>query len=96
MAFHIFTTEGISCLGQYNRIDNWIAGDLGGEERTVVGEFLVDEFHASAAFEGLDPLLVWHAGNSSSADDAWGKYTPMGGGFAERECEAGWAGDASR
>src|SRR6266849_3837900 len=60
MTFNIFTTKRISCLGQYDRIDDLIPCKLRGDKRPVFRQFLVDEFHFSAVFKCFDPLLVWH------------------------------------
>src|ERR1700720_4019924 len=60
MAFHIFTTQRVSCFGQYNRIDDFIPFNLCGDKRPVFRQFLVDEFHFSAVCKCFDPLFVWH------------------------------------
>src|SRR3984893_14099621 len=65
-AFNILTTDGVSCFGQYDRIDDLIPFNLRGDKRPVFRQFLVDEFHLSAVFKFLDPLFVWHFRPSSA------------------------------
>ena len=60
MSFDIFTTQRVSCFGQYDRIDDFISFKLRGEKRPVFRQFLVDEFHSSAVFKCFDPLFVSH------------------------------------
>jgi hypothetical protein len=60
MTFNICTTERVSCLCQYDRIDDLIACKLRGNKCPIFRQFLVDEFHFSAVLERLDPLFVWH------------------------------------
>src|ERR1700682_1289248 len=57
-AFNILTTDGISCFGQYDRIDDLIPRNLRGDKRPVLRQFLVDEFYFSAVFTCFDPLFV--------------------------------------
>jgi len=65
MAFNIISTQRVSCIGQYDRIDHLIPFSLRGDKCPVVRQFLVGEFDFSAVFECLYPLFVGHAGNSS-------------------------------
>jgi len=60
MTFDIFTSQRVSCFGQYDRIDDLVPFNLRGDKGPVFRQFLVDEFHFSAVFQCLDPLLVWH------------------------------------
>src|SRR5258708_2286943 len=60
MTFNIFATKGVSCFGQYDRIDDLITFKLRRDKCRVFWQFLVDEFHFSAAFKCFDPLFVWH------------------------------------
>lgn len=64
MAFNIITTQRVSCIGQYDRIDHLIPFSLRGDKCPVVRQFLVGEFDFSANFECLYPLFVGHAGSS--------------------------------
>jgi hypothetical protein len=64
MAFNIFVTQRISCIAQYDRIDDLIPCKLRSDKRPVFRQYLVDEFHSSTVFEGLNPFLVWHSGFS--------------------------------
>src|SRR5580700_39001 len=66
MTFNVFTTERVSCFGQYNRIDDLITCKLRGNKRAVFRKFLVDEFYFSSVLKGLDPLFVWHRRISTS------------------------------
>jgi hypothetical protein len=54
MTFNIFTSQRVSCFGQYYRIDDLITFKLRGDKRPVRGQFLVDEFHSSAVFKCFD------------------------------------------
>ena len=49
MTFHLVTGERISGVCQHNRINDRIACQLGGDKRSVLGQFLVVELYASAA-----------------------------------------------
>jgi hypothetical protein len=60
MTFNIFAAKRVSCLGQYNRIDDFIAGNLRGDNRPIFRQFLVDELHIPAVFKRFDPLFVLH------------------------------------
>src|ERR1700682_3563341 len=60
MAFDLFTTKRVSCVGQDNRIDDLITCKLSGDKCAVFRQFLVDEFNFSAVFKCFDPLFVWH------------------------------------
>src|SRR6202171_4157842 len=66
MAFDLFTTKRVSCVGQDNRIDDLITCKLSGDKCAVFRQFLVDEFHSSAVFKCFDPLFVWHFRISSA------------------------------
>ena len=66
MAFNIFTTQRVSCFGQYDRIDDLIPLNLRCDKCPVFGQFLVDEFHLPAVFKFLDPLFVWHVCSPSN------------------------------
>ncbi len=59
-SFNIFTTKRISCVGQYDRIDDLISCNLRGDKCPVFRQFLVDEFRLPAVFKCFDLLLVWH------------------------------------
>src|ERR1700675_3710447 len=60
MTFNILAAQRVSCLTQYNRIDDFISFKLRGEKRPVFRQFLVDEFHSSAVFKCFDPVFVLH------------------------------------
>src|SRR6476646_2658677 len=70
MNFNVFPVERISCLGQYDRIDDLIPSKLGGEKRPIFRQFLVDEFHCSAVFKCFDPLFVRHCRSSAGEVNA--------------------------
>src|ERR1700680_852979 len=53
MAFNIFTTQRVSCVGQYDRIEDRIPFKLRGDKRPVHRQFLVDELHLSAVCKCL-------------------------------------------
>src|SRR5580704_14926575 len=74
MAFHIFTTERVSCFGQYDRIDDFTTGKLGGDKCPVFRQFLIGEFHSPAVFKFLDPFFVSHGQSSSGEEDVWQVY----------------------
>jgi hypothetical protein len=57
---NIFAAQRVSCSGQYDRIDDLIAGKLSGHKRPVLRQLLLDEFNFSAVFKRFDPLFVWH------------------------------------
>jgi hypothetical protein len=84
MAFDIFTTKRVSCVGQDDRIDDLITCKLSGDKCAVVRQFLVDEFHFSAVFKCFDPLFVWHFRISSAEIRVCREYTL----FGPRNC--GW------
>jgi hypothetical protein len=65
IAFDIFTTKWVSRVNQYDRIDDLISCDLGGDERTIGRQFLIDEFYLPTICERFDPLFVWHFRASS-------------------------------
>src|SRR5580704_4985690 len=67
MAFHIFTTQRVSCFGPYNRIDDLIPFNLRGNKCPVFRRLVVDKFNSSAIFKYFDPFLVSH-GQSSSGE----------------------------
>src|ERR1700674_5393491 len=46
--FNIFATQRVSCFGQQDRIDDFIASNLRGDKRPISRQFLVDELHLSA------------------------------------------------
>src|ERR1700676_1928680 len=58
--FNVIATKRVSCIGQYDRINDFIARKLRGDKRPVFRQFLVDEFHFPAVFNCFDPLFVWH------------------------------------
>src|SRR3990172_5977740 len=60
MTFDIFTTQRVSCFGQYDRIDDRMPCKLRSDKCPAFRQFLVDEFHFSAVFKCFDPLFVWH------------------------------------
>src|ERR1700694_1118254 len=78
MAFDIFTAKRVSCVGQEDRIDDLITCKLSGDKCAVFRQFLVDEFHFSAVFKGLDPLFVWHVRISSGEIRVCREYTLFG------------------
>jgi len=43
MAFDIFVTQRVSCIAQYDRIDDLIPSKLRSDKRPVFRQFLVDE-----------------------------------------------------
>jgi len=61
MVFNIFTAKRVSDFGQYNRIDDFIALKLRRDERPILRQFLVNEFHFSAVCKCLDPRFVSHS-----------------------------------
>lgn len=65
MTFNIFTAKWISCVRQYDRIDDLIPCDLRGDKCPVFRQFLVDEFHPSAVFKFLDPFFIRYVRSSS-------------------------------
>ena len=58
MTFSVPTTERVSGLGEYDRIDDLVPFDLRGDERSVFHEFLVEEFYFSSVSKCFDPLLI--------------------------------------
>ncbi len=78
MTFNILMTKRVSCLGQYDRIDDLITCKLSGDECSVSRQFLVDEFHFSAVIKCFDPLFVWHFRISSGKDQSTREYTLFG------------------
>src|ERR1700688_4404416 len=78
MAFDIFTTKRVSCVGQDDRIDDLTTCKLSGDKCAVFWQFLVYEFHFSAVFECLDPLFVWHSRISSGEISVCREYTLFG------------------
>src|SRR5271156_2459178 len=76
MAFNIFTTKRDSCLGQYDRIDDFITCKLCGDKSPVVRQFEVDKFNFSAVFKCLDPRFVLHFRISLTEGSICRKYTP--------------------
>jgi hypothetical protein len=75
MAFDIFTTKRVSCVGQDDRIDDLITCKLSGDKCAVVRQFLVYEFHFSAVFKRFDPFFVWHLSTSSAEIRVCREYT---------------------
>jgi hypothetical protein len=78
MTFNIFTTQRVSCLGQYDRIDDLIPCKLRGDKRPVFRQFLVNEFHSSAIAKCFDPLFVEHFRISSGELSECREYTSFG------------------
>jgi hypothetical protein len=78
MAFNIFTAQRVSCIAQYDRIDDLIPCKLRGDKCPVFREFLVDEFHFSTVFKCFDPLFVWHFRTSPVALSALQQSPPVG------------------
>jgi hypothetical protein len=66
MPLNIFTSERVSRLGQYDRIDDLIPFNLRGDKCPVVRQFLVDKFNSSAIFQRFDLLFVWYSRTSSA------------------------------
>src|ERR1700677_787324 len=59
MTLNFSATEGVFCVGQYDRIDNFVALNLRGDKHPV-RKFLVGKFHSSAICNCSNPLVVWH------------------------------------
>src|SRR5450755_4234820 len=78
MTFNIFTTERVSCFGQYDRIDDLITCSLRGDKCCVLRQYLIDVFHFSAVFKCFDPLFVWHFRISSREISVCREYTLFG------------------
>jgi hypothetical protein len=49
MAFDISLDQRVSCFDQYDGVNDLVPGDLC-DESSVVGQFLVSEFHLPAVF----------------------------------------------
>jgi|ERR1700733_3815953 len=60
MTFNLFTTQPVSGIGQYDRIDDLIPFGLRGDKRAVFWQYLVNELHFSAVLKCFDPLFVGH------------------------------------
>jgi len=80
MTFNLFTTQWISCVGQNDRIDDFMACDLCSDKCRVLRQFLVNEFHFPAVFQGLNPLVVWHVRSSPGEVSVSGEYTRIAAG----------------
>src|ERR1700738_2521635 len=78
MTFNIFMTQRVSCIGQYDRIDDLIPCKLRGDKCPVFREFLVDEFHFSTVFKCFDPLFAWDFRSSRVALSALQQSPPVG------------------
>jgi hypothetical protein len=61
MTFNFFTSEWIVCVGQYDRIDDFVTFNLSGDERPLIRQFLVSEFHSSAICKSFNLLVAWHS-----------------------------------
>jgi hypothetical protein len=73
--FNIFSAQWVFGFGQQNRIDDFISRNLRGDERSVVRQFLVNEFHFSAVHKRFDPVFVTHFRFSSSEIPVYLEYT---------------------
>jgi len=72
MTLNFFTTERVFRAGQYDRIDDFVAFNLSGDEHPV-RQFLIGKFHSSAICKCSNPLVVWH---SRLTGDLSGNDTP--------------------
>jgi hypothetical protein len=61
MTLNFSTTKGVVCIGQYDRIDNFVALNLRGDKHPV-RKFLIGKFHSSAICKCSNPLVVWRSG----------------------------------
>src|ERR1700678_1334015 len=59
MTLYFIATKRVSHVGQYDRVDDFVAFNLSGDKPPVV-QFLGGEFHSSAIFKCFNPLIVWH------------------------------------
>src|ERR1039458_6252455 len=85
MAFDILATQRVSCVGQYDRIDDLIPCVLRGNERPVSRQFLVREFHFPAVVKCFDPIFIPHARTPSYEVKECLEYTF----FGSRKCGSG-------
>ncbi|MDQ1409956.1 MAG: hypothetical protein QOJ41_1691 [Acidobacteriaceae bacterium] len=77
MAFNIFTTKRVFCVGQYHRIDHLVTCNLRGDKRTGHQQFLVGEFHFPAVGNCFDPLLGSHLAPVRGEVGVCRKYTSL-------------------
>jgi hypothetical protein len=61
MTSNFFTAKRVVCVSQYDRIDDFVAFNLSRNERSLVRQFLVREFHSSAICKGFYPLVAHSA-----------------------------------
>jgi hypothetical protein len=61
MTFNFLTPKRVFFAGQYDRIDDFVAFNLSGDERPLVRKFLVGEFHSSALSKRFNPRVAWHS-----------------------------------
>jgi hypothetical protein len=70
VTFNTFTTKRVFRLGQNNRADNLISGNLRSQKRFAVGKLRVSEFHKLTVPIHLFPFILHSSKSPASSSHA--------------------------